>query len=261
VIVTRFVVRIVQLIFAAVEQGRMTLVWVYPETAATTRKLATALIWLFALVIAYPYVPGSETDAFKGVSVFVGLIVSLGSSGLVNQIMSGFTLTYSRALRRGDFVRVGDVQGTVDYLGTLSTKLNTPLKEEVTIPNAVMIAQCVTNYSRHADSGVFAATDVTIGYDVPWRKIEELLLRAAAATTGVRAEPAAFVLQKGLEDSYVRYALMVSLDDPARRGPILTRLHANIQDAFNENRIQIMSPNYEGDPDAPKVVPKERWYA
>jgi small-conductance mechanosensitive channel len=260
IVVTRFAVRVVQLIFAAVEQERLTLMWIYPETAATTRKLATALIWLFALVMAYPYVPGSDTEAFKGVSVFVGLMVSLGSSGLVNQVMSGFTLTYSRALRRGDFVRVGEVQGTVSYLGTLSTKINTPLKEEVTIPNAVMVSQCVTNYSRHSDTGVFVATDVTIGYDAPWRKVEALLLRAAAATAGVRAEPAPFVLQQGLEDSYVRYALMVSLDDPSRRGPILARLHANIQDAFNESSIQIMSPNYEGDPDAPKMVPKDRWY-
>jgi small-conductance mechanosensitive channel len=261
VIATRFATRIVQLTFSAVEQGRTTLMWVYPETAATTRKLAVTLMWLFALVMAYPFVPGSDTEAFKGVSVFVGLMISLGSSGLVNQITSGFTLTYSRALRRGDFVRVGDVQGTVLHLGTLSTKINTPLKEEVTIPNAVMISQCVTNYSRHAGDGVFATTEITIGYDAPWRKVEAMLLEAAADTPGVRAEPAPFVLQKSLEDFYVRYALLVSLDDAARRGPILHRLHANIQDRFNESGVQIMSPNYEADPDEPKMVPKARWHS
>jgi small-conductance mechanosensitive channel len=260
VIATRFAVRVAQLIFDAVEEGRLTLMWVYPETAAITRKLVTGLMWLFALVVAYPYVPGSGTDAFKGVSVFVGLVVSLGSGGLVNQIMSGLTLTYSRALRPGDFVRLGDeLQGTVVHVGSLSTKIHTPLKEEVTIPNAVMISQCVTNFSRYADTGAFVATEITIGYDAPWRKVEALLLGAAAATAGVRGEPAPYVLQKRLEGSAVRYALMVSLEEQSRRGPILARLHANIQDAFNETGIQIMSPNYENDPERPKLVPKERW--
>ncbi len=260
VILTRFAVRVVQLVFAAVEQERMAIVWIYPETAATTRKLITGLLWLFALVVAYPYLPGSETEAFKGISVFLGLMVTLGSSGLVNQVMSGFTLTYSRALRTGDFVRVGDVEGTVRYLGTLSTKIETPRREEVTIPNAVLVSQEVTNYSRNAATGVFATTELTIGYDAPWRKVEALLLRAAGVTDGVRREPAPFVLQKSLEDFYVRYALMVSLDDAARRGPILDELHANIQDAFNEEGVQIMSPNYEADPGEPKLVPKARWY-
>jgi small-conductance mechanosensitive channel len=235
--------------------------WLFPETAQPTRRIVVALLWLLATVVAYPYMPGSSSDAFKGVTVFVGLMVSLGSSGLVNQIMSGFTLTYSRSLRRGDFVRVGDVEGTVAYLGMLSTKIDTVRREEITIPNAVMISQCVTNYSRHAGEGVFAATEITIGYDAAWRKIEALLLRSAAATAGIRQEPAPFVLQKSLEDFYVRYALMVSLEDPSRRGAVLNRLHASIQDVFNESGVQIMSPNFVADPDVPKLVPKERWYS
>ena len=139
IVVTRLAIRLLRLLFVAVEQERLTLPWVYPETAATTRKLVTGLLWLFALVVCYPYLPGSETDAFKGVSVFVGLMVSIGSSGIVNQVMSGFTVTYSRALRPGDYVRVGEVEGTVSQVGTLSTKIETPRHEEVTIPNAVLI--------------------------------------------------------------------------------------------------------------------------
>jgi small-conductance mechanosensitive channel len=259
IVIARFVVRVVQLVFDAVESERITMAWVYPETAATTRKLVTALLWLFALVLAYPYLPGSQTDAFKGVSVFVGLIVSLGSSGLVNQVMSGFTLTYSRALRRGDYVKVGDNEGTVFHMGTLSTKMVTPRREEITIPNAVLVSQEVTNFTRRAAEGVYTPTQVTIGYDASWRKVHALLQDAARHTEGILPEPRPIVIQTALEDSYVRYTLHVCLEDQARRAVILTVLHANILDAFNTAGIQIMSPNYEGDPDAPKLVPKEEW--
>jgi small-conductance mechanosensitive channel len=260
-IATRLLMRPINIVFAAIEEGRLEVMWIYPETAAPTRKLVIALLWLFALVTAYPYLPGAETDAFKGVSVFVGLMISLGSSGLVNQVMSGLTLTYSRALRRGDFVRIGDVEGTVTYMGTLSTKIETPTRAEVTIPNAVLVSQEVTNFTRNAARGVFVPTELTIGYDAPWRKVEALLLSAAGMTAGVRSDPAAFVLQKSLEDFYVRYVLLVCLDDTSKRGPILDDLHANIQDAFNAEGVQIMSPNYEADPGEPKIVPKERWYS
>ena len=124
-VITRFVVRLEHLLFQAVEDGRVSLPGMYPETAQPTRKLLTVGLWLFAVAIAYPYLPGSDSDAFKGMSVFVGLVVSLGSSGIVNQVMSGFTLTYSRALRVGDFVAVGDIEGTVTQVGTLSTKIKT----------------------------------------------------------------------------------------------------------------------------------------
>lgn len=259
--VTRIAIRIVQIVFTAVEHGRISVPLVYPETAAPTRKIVTTLLWLFALAISYPYLPGSETDAFKGVSVFIGLMVSLGSSGLVNQIMSGFTVTYSRALRINDFVRIGDVEGTVTQIGTLSTKLETPRHEEVTIPNAVLVSQTVTNFSRNADGpGVSTATSITVGYDVPWRVVQALLLQAAAHTEGVRSTPPPRVNQEALEESAVRYTLLVSLVEPHARASTLGRLHANILDAFNERGIQIMTPSYEGDPDAPKVVPKDRWF-
>ena len=214
------------------------------------------------MVIAYPYLPGSDSDAFKGMSVFVGLVVSLGSSGIVNQVMSGFTLTYSRALRAGDFVAVGDVEGTVSQVGTLSTKIMTAKGEDVTIPNALVVSQTVTNYSRFADTdGVFVPTDITIGYDVPWRQVQALLLLAAARTPGVRREPAPVVRQAALEDAYIRYTLQFCLEHPTQRRKTLAAVHANILDAFNEYGVQITSPNYEADPAAPKVVPRDHWFA
>ena len=261
-LVTRFVSRVAHLLFEAVESRRVTIPWVYPETAQPTRKLFDAALWMFAIAIAYPFLPGSDSDAFKGVTVFIGLMISLGSSGLVNQVMSGLTLTYSRALRKGDFVAVGEVAGTVTEVGTLSTKITTVIGEDVTIPNAVVVSQTVTNYSRLADSdGVFVPTEVTIGYDVPWRQVEALLLLAAARSAGVRRHPAPRVRQAALEDFYIRYSLQFCLEHPADRQDTLAAVHANILDAFNEHGVQITSPNYVVDPDGAKIVPRDRWFA
>jgi len=258
----RFVVRLVALYFNAVEQGRITPRWIYPETAQPTRRLLTGLVWLLAIVVAYPYLPGSQTEAFKGVSVFVGLMFTLGSSGLVNQIMSSFMITYSRALRVGDYVRIGEVEGTVTQVGMLSTKVRTPWREEVTIPNTVVVATQTTDYSRLGDTvGTFIPTSVTIGYDAPWRQVQSLLLMAAERTPGIRREPAPMVLQMGLEDFYVKYTLFVCLERQEMRPYNLHTLHANIQDLFNEYGVQIMSPNYVFDPAGPKVVAKKDWFA
>ncbi len=259
---TWMAVKLLRVVFRGVEEGRATLPGIYPETAQPTRRLATALLWLFALAMAYPYLPGSNSDAFKGVSVFVGLMISLGSSGIVNQLMSGLTITFSRALRVGDYVRIGDVEGTVTHVGPLSTKLKTPRREEVTIPNAVVVSTRTTNYSRNANAeGVYAATKVTIGYDAPWRQVKALLLLAAERTPGIRTNPQPVVRQTALEDFYVEYTLLVSLEDQASRAPTLDALHGNIQDAFNEHGVQIMSPHYEADPEGPKIAPRERWFA
>jgi small-conductance mechanosensitive channel len=175
--------------------------------------------------------------------------------------MSGFTITYSRALRPGDFVRIGDVEGTVTHLGVLSTKVKTLRQEEVTIPNAVVVSQTTTDYSRLSDTeGVFTPTSVTIGYDTAWRQVHSLLLLAAERTAGLRPEPKPIVLQAGLEDFYVKYTLFFCLERQQAKPFVLSALHANIQDLFNEYGVQIMSPNYVLDPAAPKMVPKPGWF-
>jgi small-conductance mechanosensitive channel len=259
-IVTRIAVRLANLFFDSVEKGRLSMPGVYAETVQPTRRILTVVLWLFGLAAAYPHLPGSQTDAFKGLSVVVGLMISLGSSGIVNQVMSGFTITYSRALRLGDFVRIGDVEGTVTHLGTLSTKIKTERREEVTIPNAVVISQVMTNYSRFAESeGVLLPTTVTIGYDAPWRQVHALLLLAAERTPGIRQQPPPVVRQSKLDDFYVAYTLLMVPEEPHLRLVVLDRLHANIQDAFNEHGVQIMSPHYEMDPQAAKLVPRDRW--
>jgi small-conductance mechanosensitive channel len=259
---TAFLVRLLGLWFSAIERGQMHVRGIYPETAQPTRRLLTTLLWLFATVVAYPYLPGSDSEAFKGVTVFLGLMVTFGSSGLVNQIMSGFMVTYARALRKGDFVRIGDVEGTVLHLGVLSTKIRTLFGEEVTIPNAVVVGQTTTDYSRFAETGItFTQTSVTIGYDTPWRQVQAMLLLAAERTSGLRQEPRPYVLQMGLQDFYVKYTLCVHLEHQESRLFTLHALHGHIQDLFNEYGVQIMSPNYLLDPKAPKLVAKKDWYA
>jgi len=260
-LIARFLVRAAGLWFTAVENGRITARYIFPDTAQPTRRLLTTLIWLFAIVVAYPYLPGSQTDAFKGVSVFLGLMVTFGSSGLVNQVMSGFMLTYSRAVRVGDFVKIGEVEGTVIHLGVLSTKLRTLWNEEVTIPNAVVVSQTTIDYSRSGETdGVFTPTSVTIGYDTPWRQVRAMLLQAAERTPGLRAEPKPFVIQTALMDFYVQYTLLVCLEHQQSRPLTLNALHGHIQDLFNEHGVQIMSPNYMIDPAAPKIVARSRWF-
>jgi small-conductance mechanosensitive channel len=262
-LIARIITRAIGFYLSRVEEGRIEAPsWMYRETAQPTRRLLTALIWAFAIIVAYPYLPGSETDAFKGVSVFVGLMFTLGSAGIVQHIMSGFMITYSRALRVGDFVKIGEVEGTVTHLGILSTKVRTPRREEITIPNAVVTAQTTVDYSRFAQvEGVMTPTSVTIGYDAPWRQVEALLVAAAERTPGVRREPRPLVIQAALEDFYVKYVLMVCLEQQERKALTLNHLHANIQDLFNEHGVQIMSPHYEEDPSAPKIVAKRDWHA
>jgi small-conductance mechanosensitive channel len=261
VVIMRFLLRLLGIWFNAVEAGRTRVQWLHPETAQTTRRLVTVLMWLFTIVVAYPYLPGSQTDAFKGVSVFLGLMLTFGSSGLVNQVMSGFMITYSRALRVGDWVRIGDVEGAVIHLGILSTKIKTYRGEETTIPNAVVVSTTTIDYSRFAEKReTFTPTTVTIGYDAPWRQVHALLLQAAEGTPGILKHPKSYVLQEALQDFYVKYTLFVCLERQDQRYFTLNTLHAHIQDLFNEYGVQIMSPNYLADPASPKVVAKKDWY-
>ncbi len=260
-LVTRGIVRLISAWFFAVENGKVQVGWLDPPTASITRKLVSVMIGLFALVVAYPYIPGAGSDAFKGVSVFVGLMVSLGSAGIVNQLMSGLVVLYSRAVRVGDFVHVGDHEGTVREMGALSIKLATRTHEEVIIPNSVLSSTPMRNLSRQLrEGGLLLTTSVTIGYDTPWRQVAALLELAASRTAGLLREPRPFVLQTALSDYYVEYQLNVGSLHPALYIQTLSELHQHIQDAFNEFGVQIMSPHFRRQPDERVWVPTEHWY-
>ena len=245
--------------FESVQKGRTDIRFLHRETVPATRRIVTGLVWIFALAIAYPFIPGSGSEAFKGLSVLVGVMISLGSTGLINQLMGGLVIVYSRALRRGDFVVINEVEGTVLEVGTLATKVATMRGEEITIPNAVLINASIRNYSKNAGAlGSMLSTKVTIGYDTPWRQVHAMLLEAARRTQGLRSDPRPFVLQRALTDFYPEYELLAYTDRPAQRVGILSDLHANIQDVFNEQGVQIMSPHFVLQPRNPVVAPPER---
>jgi small-conductance mechanosensitive channel len=262
ILLARWCVRVVNVVFKEMDRGKLSLPGLEPETARTTQTLLIAAIWLFALVVAYPFIPGSDTEAFKGLSVLVGLMITLGSTGLINQVISGLFVIYSRSLRPGDYVRIGDIDGQVMNIGFLATKLKTPRQEEITLPHSVLVGAATTNYSRLAgDDGMVVTVSVTIGYDVPWRQVHSLLLLGAARTRGIRNEPPPRVLQRELSDFYVQYHLMAHLQEGENRAEVMSELHAQIQDAFNEFGAQIMSPHFESQPEKKIVVPKTEWHA
>ena len=259
VLFNRLLTRIVGAFFMSVEKEALQVNWLQPETAKATRRVVIVTMWIFALTVAYPYIPGSNTGAFKGVSVFVGLMISLGATGLVNQIVSGMVIVYTRAFRPGEFVRIDETEGTVQDIGVLSTKISTLRKEHITIPNAVLVGTKVHNFSRDAaENGVVIGTSVTIGYDAPWRQIDALLKTAADRCPEIREDPAPRVLQRGLSDFYVEYTLLANIDVPERQYVILSELHGHIQDVFNEYDVQIMSPHYLDQAKEPVVVPPDK---
>lgn len=248
-----------------VARGETRLGWLDTDTALPTQRLSNVLVWLFALAMAYPYLPGSGSEAFKGVSVLAGLMLSLGATGVIGQAMSGFSLVYSRSMRVGEYVKIGETEGTVAQLGLFVTRIHTGMGEEVCLPNTVMFSQPVRNFSRLVQDGRFVLhTSVTIGYSTPWRQVHAMLLEAARRTPGVASEPAPYVVQTALSDFYVEYRLCAqsSRAAPSSRVEAMSQLHANVQDVFNENGVQIMSPHYRSDPPEPQVVaPGDPWGA
>ena len=219
------------------------------------------LVVAFALVAAYPYIPGSGSASFQSLSIFFGVVFSIGSSSFVANVIAGYAMTYRRAFRLGDRIRVGEVFGDVTEIRLQVTHVRSIRNEEVVIPNSSLLNSNVVNYSALARShGLILHTTVGIGYETPWRQVEAMLLLAAERTPGLAREPAPFVLQKSLGDFCVVYEINVYCDAPAEMMRLYTRLHQSILDVFNEYGVQIMTPDYESDPEQPKLVPREQWW-
>jgi len=261
-LIARLVARALTAFMHKVERGELQVGWLDGDTAGPTRRIGNFVIWLFALAMAYPFLPGANSEAFKGVSVLAGLMLSLGASGVVGQVVSGLSLMYSRSLRVGEYVRIGDVDGTVAVVGLFATKVHTGMGVEVSLPNSVVFGQPVHNFSRQVHDGQFMLhTAVTIGYATPWRQVHAMLLEAARRAPGVADEPAPYVVQTALSDFYVEYRLCAQSNRsaPRRRAEAMSQLHGHVQDVFNENGVQIMSPHYRSDPATPQVVPPSAW--
>lgn len=255
VIAARLAMHIVTLFARAIEQGRVEFPWLPRDLAMPSRRLVSIAIWLFALVMAMPYLPGSDSKAFQGISIVLGVLLSLGSTSVTANLLAGLVLTYSRSYREGDRVKIGEVVGDVTALGAFMTRVRTIKDQEVLIPNAVVQNGIILNYSRYAkETGVQVYTQVTIGYNTPWRTVHRLLITAAKYAEGILVVPEPYVLQRALDDFYVRYELCAFSNLPNELHLVEARLNQAIQDVFFREGVEICSPHYrqlrDGNPPA-----------
>jgi small-conductance mechanosensitive channel len=261
VVAARYLINLARLFFSAIEKGTIKVSTFEAEWSNPTFNIVRVLIIAFAAMIAYPYIPGSQSAAFKGLTIFVGVLFSLGSSSLLANIIAGYTMTYRRAFHVGDRIKVVDIMGDVSEIGLMVTHLRSVKNEELVVPNSVILNSNIINYTALARvRGLVLHTTVGIGYETPWRQVEAMLLLAAKRTPGLLCEPAPFVLQQSLGDYAVNYELNVYCDKPAEMFRLYTELHRSLLDVFNEYNVQIMTPSYMADPAQPKVVPKEHWF-
>jgi len=262
VVVVHYVLLWMRLVFLGIAAGSIRFAGFEREWAMPTFRAARVAIIALAVVVAYPYIPGSSTDAFKGISVLAGLLFSIGSSSMLGNVISGYILIYQKAFHVGDRVMIGEHVGDIMEIKNQVTILRTVHREEVVIPNSNVLGSKIVNYSATArDGGFLVYSAVTIGYDTPWRQVEAMLLAAAASTPGLLKNPKPFVLKRALEDFYVKYELNAYSVEPSNMLRMYSDLHQNILDEFNEHGVQIMSPHFFAQPERDVVVPKEKWFA
>jgi small-conductance mechanosensitive channel len=259
VIFFRYLLRILYFFKMEIERGRLKIPGFYVDWANPTFQIIRILMFAFMLIIIFPYLPGSDSPIFKGVSVFLGVLFTFGSAGALGNIVSGIVLTYMRAYKIGDRVQIGEVTGDVVEKSLLVTRIKTIKNEIVSIPNSSVMSNHTKNYSN-GDSAhqLILYTSVTIGYDTPWRHIHELLIKAALATDLIEQDPAPFVFQNKLDDFYVNYQINAFTNSPNQQHITYSLLHQNIQDAFNAAGVEIMSSHYSNIRDGNKItVPHE----
>ncbi len=261
-LLVRSLIRFSRIFFRRVSSGQIKLQGFDADWAQPTERIVRFALIVFALIVAYPYIPGSGSEAFKGFGLILGLMFSLGSPSVIGNLVAGLSLAFRRAFRVGDRVKIGEHSGFVSQVRLLTTYLRSFKNEEIVIPNQLILSSEVVNYTTlAADKGLILHTNVGIGYETPWRQVEAMLLEAARRTPGLLTQPEPFVFRKKLGDFAVDYEINAYCNDPTRVGTFYSLLHGNILDVFNEHSVQIMTPAYEGDPDQPKVVPREQWYA
>jgi len=247
VIIFKYAIKVIKFFFDEIKKENIKIDGFYNDWAMPTFNIIRLLMLAFMVVIVFPYLPGSDSPIFKGVSVFVGILFSLGSSNAIANMVAGLVITYMRPFKIGDFIKIGDVSGEVIEKTALVTRIRTPKFEDITIPNSTVLSSTSTNYSsntKQVNNGLLIHTTVTIGYDVPWKDIHKALIDAALKTDMIEQTPPPFVLQTGLEDFYVAYQINVYTKEPTKQPRIYSSLHQNIQDSFNAAGIEIMSPHY-----------------
>mgnify|MGYP003608630751 CR=1 FL=1 len=262
IVIFKYALKIIKFFFDEIKKGNIKIDGFYSDWAMPTFNIIRVLMYAFMLVIIFPYLPGSDSPIFKGVSVFVGVLFSLGSSNAIANMVAGLVITYMRPFKIGDFIKIGDVSGEVIEKTALVTRIRTPKFEEITIPNATVLSSISINYSantKHVTNGLLIHTTVTIGYDVPWKEVYKALIDAALKTDMVEQTPTPFVLQTSLDDFYVSYQINAYTKEPNKQPKIYSSLHQNIQDSFNEAGIEIMSPHYKAFRDGNKTTIPEHY--
>ena len=243
--ISRYILKFIGFIFKEIDQESITIPGFIAEWAQPTYKIVRFLVMVFVAIVIFPYLPGSDSPAFQGISLFVGVLFSLGSTTAIANIVAGVVLTYMRPFKVGDRVKIADTMGDVVEKTLLVTRVRTIKNVDITIPNAMVLGSHIINFSMSADDrGLILHTVVTIGYDVPWRQVHDLLISAALTTEHILHEPSPFVLQTGLNDYYPVYELNAYTNNPSRMARIYSELHQNIQDKFNESGVEILSPAY-----------------
>ena len=241
----KYLVRLVHYLSREVEAGRLKFGGFYPDWAMPTYHIIRFLLYALMIAMIYPYLPGAKNGVFQGISVFVGLIISLGSSTVIGNVIAGLVITYMRPFKLGDRIQLNDTTGNVIEKTPLVTRIKTPKNEVVTIPNSFIMSSHTVNYSASArEYGLIIHSEVTIGYDVPWRQVHQLLIEAALNTPGVIDDPRPFVLETSLSDWYPVYQINAYIREADKLAQIYSDLHQNIQDRFNEAGVEIMSPHY-----------------
>jgi small-conductance mechanosensitive channel len=245
VFVMSYFIRLVKYIFQEIDAEKLHLPNFHADWAMPTYSIVRFLLYAFMFVLIFPYLPGSDSNVFRGVSVFIGILFSLGSSSAIANMVAGLVITYMRPFKIGDRIKIGDITGDVMERNLLVTRIKTAKNEEITIPNSSILGGNTTNYSSLARSeGLIIHTTVTIGYDVPWKEIHQALIDAALRTEKLLKEPHPFVLQTGLEDFYVSYQINAYTKESRMLAHIYSELHQHIQDSCFEKGIEILSPHY-----------------
>ena len=243
--VMKYVIKFVKYIFQEIEAEKLVLSGFHSDWAMPTFSIVQFLLYAFMFILIFPHLPGSDSDIFKGVSVFVGVLFSLGSSSAIANMVAGLVITYMRPFKIGDRIKIDNVTGDIIEKTLLVTRVRTIKNEVITIPNSSVLTENTTNYSIEAkDKGLVVHTTVTIGYDVPWPKVHQVLIEAASRTDMIMDEPKPYVLQTSLEDFYVAYQINAYTREASKQALIYSSLHQNIQDACNESDIEILSPHY-----------------
>lgn len=255
----RYIIKGIHYLSTEIASEKLKISGFYPDWAAPTFHIIRFLLYAFMIAMIYPYLPGSNSGVFQGISVFVGLIVSLGSSTVIGNIIAGMVITYMRAFKLGDRIKLNDITGNVIEKTPLVTRVKTPKNELVTIPNSFVMSSHTINYSESArELGLIIHAEVSIGYDEPWRKIHQLLIDSAKATEGVSAEPEPFVLETSLSDFYPVYQINAYIKEADKLPRIYSALYQNIQDKFAAADVEIMSPHYIATRDGNKsTIPDE----